>query len=175
MEFEEFVDNQNEIAKTQKEFDRELVIDTFREKVNSLYAEIETWLESYIESGRMQIGKKKITITEEKLGEYEMDTRVIHIGQSVVVLEPHGTRLIGTNARVDIKTYGITYAYFVRAGENVNRISQMISITIGDEKQPERDFGPEVWKIVLTKDRKTLIPMTQESFEQTLIDAISNG
>lgn len=175
MGFEEFVDKQNELAKAQKECNKKLIIDTFRENVNTLYADIVSWLKPYVQSNKMRVDRKSILLREEKLGEYEIDAQVIRIGQNEVSLIPYGTRLIGTNARVDIKTYGIPYAYMVRAGKNISSTSQMISVTVAGETKPKQDPGPEEWKIVRVRERKKLITLTQKEFEQILMEAIDNG
>ena len=67
--FNDFINKMDEEAKNNKKsFNPEEKIVKFKDLVNSLYADIDTWLHEEIEAKKILTGLVPITITEEQLG-----------------------------------------------------------------------------------------------------------
>jgi hypothetical protein len=82
--------------------------------VNRLYDEIEVWFLELFDEGYMDIKLVKITLAEEFIGEYEIDTLELYLGErgsydaveEVVIFEPIGRNVIGASGRIDIYLRG---------------------------------------------------------------------
>ena len=177
MSFNEFLKEQHSEVGVQEELKRQRLITTFQERVNQLYSDIEhEWLKDYIAQGQLSISRQPISVTEEKLGEYHIDELRIKIASKEVSLMPRGTIMIGTDARVDVLYLGIVRAMLVRAGEHVDNPVQMINVTFGGEK-PKKKVAEAImeWKIVKNENRRKLIKLSHESFEDMLMGVLQNG
>lgn len=167
--FDKFVIEQD---KKKTEFNPEMIISQFRERIETLYAEIDRWLQKYIPH-QIQTGVSEIEITEERLGTYMIHEKWIQIGNDRVLLRPAGTLMIGTPARVDIKCR-VNQVMLVLIGKNIEHFSQVIRFEIkGDPKLKREEPGELVWKFVNPKTRETYRLLTKETFETTLMDLIN--
>ena len=177
MSFKDFIKDQNSEVNKRKEEDRRDAVSKFRDCIEELYSEIENnWMREYVENGEMEISENEISITEEKLGEYQVNEMHIQIANQEIVLRPRGTHMIGTDARVDLVYLGIPRVQIVRVGENVDNPMQMITIILnGEQVTKRRDTGVIVWKIVQDDSRRSLVKLTKQSLEDTIMKVMSNG
>ena len=103
MDFSDFLSQQNEKAKKEKAFDASAHIVKYQGLIRDLYNKIDTeWLGEYVKSGQVKTGECICSITEEMLGTYQVQSKWIEIAGQRISIEPVGTILIGTDARLDI-------------------------------------------------------------------------
>ena len=101
--FDDFVKQRTARARQRaEEFNREETLATWRRELDVLYTAMEGYLNSYIDSGEIEIERRPVQISEEYLGTYEADALALSIGNDEVVANPVGTLLIGSSGRVDL-------------------------------------------------------------------------
>lgn len=173
-DFEKFIKERKD--KSVKEtFDPEKRISFYQQKVSDFFQMVEKeWLVDVITSGDVKIDKNPKYITEEKLGTYQASEMEITFGDVTVKLEPIGTILLGTNARIDM-VYNAESIMCVRVGKNITRPSQLIHISVNGEKEfPNFEPGEATWKFVLNQNMGAeYIEITKETFQQTMMDLIN--
>ena len=174
--FTDFVNNMNEQAKEKKsEFDPQKRIDTFVNLVNSLYSSIDEWLSEGIGNGSITTDVETVTITEERLGSYRVAMKWFQIGKARFILEPIGTIMIGTNARIDMR-YKSQSVMIVRTGENVEGPGNLISIHVqGEPVRRPAPAGKAVWKYVKDRHRLSYVTLNKESFENLIMDLVNEA
>ena len=174
--FTDFVNKMDEEAKKDKKgFNPAERIESFRKLVNSLYADIDSWLGEEIESGKILTGTVPITITEERLGSYMVDEKWIQIGNVRIQFHPVGTILVGTNARVDM-VCGAKEVMIVRVGENVESPYNLIHVEInGEIIKKRKSSGKSVWKYVNADQRLSYVKLDKNSFEDLIIEVVNES
>ena len=174
--FTDFINKMDEEAKKDKNgFNPAERIDSYRNIVNSLYADIDAWLREGIEAGKIQTGTVPITITEELLGPYAIDEKWIQIGNARILFHPVGTILVGTNARVDM-TYGTKDVMIVRTGENVVGPGDLIEIQVNGEAPKKRKTpGKSVWKYVRDENRRSYVTLDKKHLEDLIIEVVNGN
>lgn len=172
--FDDFVTKLDEEAKKEKKgLNPQERIDLFTLSVYGLYNDIDNWLKDGIERGKIQTGVVPITITEEALGSYSIEEKWIQIGNARLTLQPIGTILIGTRARVDM-TYKDRSVMIIIAGENITSPSDMISIRVnGERERKEKDPGKSIWKYVKKNNRMSYVSLNKETFEGIIMSLIN--
>jgi hypothetical protein len=177
MSFKDFVNEQNSEEILRQENKRNDTITLFQNRIDQLYSDIETdWMREYVTGGQVKFSKAKISITEEKLGQYLVDELHIKIGSNEVVLRPKGTNMIGTDARIDIVYLNVPRMQIVRAHEKIDSPMQMIQVSINGDLNPQNtNRGAMVWKVVKTDVRRTLVKLTKQTFEEAIMEVIENG
>lgn len=172
--FTDFVNKMDEEAKQNKTgFNPSERIKDYQNLVKSLYTDIDSWLCEEIESGKIQTGVVPITITEEQLGSYTVDEKWIQIGNARIQLQPIGTLLVGTDARVDI-IYDTTDVMIIRTGEKVESPYDLISVEIdGEPAKKKKTGGKSVWKYVKANQRLSYVTLDKDRFEDLIIDIVN--
>lgn len=174
-DFQKFIKEQNERSvERKKEFDPQKRIEQFRECVADLYYLVDTeWLNEELANGSVTTGTTPITVTEERLGAYQIDAKWIQIGEHRLLLRPVGTIIIGTKARVDL-IYKSIDRMFVLVGENIEGARDMISIHVEGEPAPKRkEPGKAVWKIVNPQGRYDYLKANKSNFEKVIMEVIN--
>ncbi len=183
-EFEKFLESEQEKKKKEPKIDWEGKKKLFIEKVEELYKQIENdYLKKYIESGKIEIKRKKVHIPEEHIGDYYIDKLIITIGDKKVILNPIGANIIGGYGRVDIEGEAGTIK-LILVPEHRKR--PMISIEIIASEEDEERIRKEreelakrdqesrkVWKIATKPPKIQFIELNQESFIDALMEVIS--
>lgn len=72
------------------------------EKVSSLYKEVQEWLRPYVEKGYMTLSRSKTTVSEELVGDYEIEELRISAGDETFMFRPHAMNVIGASGRIDL-------------------------------------------------------------------------
>ena len=147
-------------------------IDYFKSLVASFYDKLENeWLGEY--KDRIIIDSGNCLITEETLGNYEVTTKTLHLGDESVQFIPVGTVLIGTDARIDLH-YKRKTVMFVHIGDKINRARDLITISIDGEKPKKRiEPGEKVWKFTFRDSRLDYITATAETVQELLMSLIN--
>ena len=103
MDFNDFLKRQNEKVQKENAFNAAEHIVKYQGLIRDLYTKIDTeWLGEYVRNGQVKTGESTCSITEEMLGTYTVQSKWIEISGQRISIEPVGTILIGTDARVDI-------------------------------------------------------------------------
>jgi len=107
MKFSDFLAQQNEKVQKEGAFDASAHIVKYQALISELYNKIDTeWLGEYVKSGQVKTGECTCSITEERLGTYQVQSKWIEIAGQRISIQPVGTILIGTDARLDIGYQG---------------------------------------------------------------------
>lgn len=176
-DFKKFLKEQNDRCNgMKKEFDPQKRIEEFCEYVAGLYHLVDTeWLNEELADGSVTTGTTPITVTEERLGAYQIDAKWIQIGEHRLMLRPVGTIIIGTKARVDL-IYKSVDRMFVLVGENVESARDTIRVHVVGEPKPKRkEPGKAVWKIVNPNGRYDYQKANKSNFEKVIMEVINEA
>lgn len=88
----------NEESRTR--IQREKRIAEWNQEVSALFDEIDGWLPDNERTNRV---RKKVTVFEPRLGQYEIESMRIPYSSVWLDLVPFGTTIIGSRGRVDLK------------------------------------------------------------------------
>ncbi|MBC7602152.1 MAG: hypothetical protein H7255_05760 [Ramlibacter sp.] len=125
-------------------------------KVSQLLTSVELWLAPLVEDGVVKFTRTTVTLSEEKLGQYEIPLGIIEYAGQPMHIKPIASVVLGGFGRVDI--YGPN-----------GRVLLVLT-------QPDEDLPPEKWResalwFVAQSGRRTaLTPLDQSSFQQTFAD-----
>ena len=92
--FEDFLNKQNSQSQSTM-VDWNIELNEWKESLESLYKEIQSFLQPYIQEEKINLSYQIIKIEEENIGEYEVQEALISFGNNAVKLVPIGTNLIG--------------------------------------------------------------------------------
>lgn len=164
----------------QDAFDPQKEITDYKLKTSELYAKVESAIQELVQSDLCKTTKTPITLNEESLGAYSIESLVISFSKEKVVLEPVGTMLIGSKGRVDMKgPRGIEKFLLIRKG--VSSPSQLISVSVsvGDAKveskksAPAQDIAWE-WKMLPNSSNWTNFePVNEQTITNALMRVIN--
>lgn len=175
MDFKKFVDTSvGRANEDHQRFNRDEVINLYRTRVAEFFGRVENeWLSDYVNKG-VTITSEEITIFEERLGKYTVDSRIITIGCHKINLTPIGTILIGTPARIDME-YGSSSAMFVMVGENITCAGDQIEITTnGERARIRKEPGELVWKYVQNNRQRNYVRVTADTFQKAIMSLIDD-
>lgn len=144
--------------------------------LDGFYKTIESYLNPYVDEGKIDIlyGKKKIF--EEYIGEYEVRTATISVGENKLKLDPIGTNIIAAKGRVDmIGPNGKIKFVLVDSAASAPKISMRVYIK-GEEPSDEEKL-PKItswaWKIATPSPHTKYFALEPESFFDALME-VSN-
>jgi hypothetical protein len=72
------------------------------EAVESLYRDVESWLQPSVTEGLIELRRRPIELREQHLGAYEIDELVLQAGRSEVRFTPVGRLIVGAQGRIDV-------------------------------------------------------------------------
>ena len=144
MDFSDFLTRQSEKTQKEKAFDASAHIARYQGLISELYNKIDMeWLGEYVKSGQVKTGECTCSITEESLGTYQAQSKWIEIAGQRISIQPVGTILIGTDARLDIVYRG---------------------------KERMIIHGDNLWKLVDRNHRITYKVLNAKVFQNLLMD-----
>ncbi|MFM5535471.1 hypothetical protein ACET64_17495 [Aeromonas veronii] len=164
----------------QDAFEPQKEIEGYKLKTGELYTKVEQSIQELVQSNLCSIKKENITLNEESLGAYNIDSLVISFSNEKVVLEPVGTMLIGSKGRVDMKgPRGIEKFLLIRKG--VSSPSQLISVgvSVGDAKIEQNNGAPVQdivweWKMLPNSSNWTNFePVNEQTITSALMRVIN--
>jgi hypothetical protein len=173
-EFEKFLQQKTLEAKPSVEVNWEAKKATWLKRLAEFYSDVDKYLGEYVQSGKIKLETKSISLNEDYIGQYQADSKYISIGSSLVTLKPIGTLLIGAAGRVDM--VGPAGAVkFILTGKDSD--GMRISITYGGGKPaaPPAKIAPEdyVWKIATPPPRVRFIEVNLETFLNALTEVVN--
>ncbi len=139
----------------------------WRRHLEILYEQVKAALRPYAE--QVSVNPRLLTLVEEHLGEYTVETLLIRFAHTEILLEPVGTMLIGAKGRVDvIGPFGKTPLLLLNS--KARRLSDMIqvSVSIGNKasrlssKHALREPISWEWRLVSKSPGRELISLSDE-------------
>jgi hypothetical protein len=125
-------------------------------QVTLLLDRIQGWLRPLIDDKTIEFERAKISVTEEMLGQYEVDSGIVHLGSNKLQLLPVASVILGGFGRIDM------------IGPN-GRI-MLILIPRNPNLPQEQQRANAVWFLAHPAHRSELSELTQETFEQVFAD-----
>ena len=86
--------------------DRPTLIAEWKRAVDALLTEIRNYLTEYIEDGSLSISPRRVRLTEDSLGTYEIGALDIEAGPALLLVRPVGLLVVGAEGRVDMHWMG---------------------------------------------------------------------
>lgn len=170
MSFDEFLKSKQEEAQNKPALNKEGRIEQFRTYVNDFYQKMETeWLAGFYE--QLNPSFEEITIHEEALGDYKVNSLSLTIGNDKVLFKPIGTILIGTPGRIDM-TCNARKGKFIMTGEKARTPQAHIRVSIAGEKIPKRDYGNLVWKFVDERGMMSYVDLNANSMQKIIMNIV---
>lgn len=144
-----------EAVKKDEEIDWQERLKQWIQQVDALYATVEGWLKELLEEEfkRIEIRREMKPLSEEFLGNYEVDKLIISVANRSVVLDPVGRHIIGARGRVDL--YRIGY----------KADGYMLLLFADDDEKP-------YWGIAKIADKRESGAFDKDSFERFLEEAL---
>ncbi|CAB5626194.1 Uncharacterised protein [Klebsiella pneumoniae] len=139
----DIIEKQKKEEEEQK-FDPAEQIEEYISLVEKLYTITLESIDELIKDGLIKQSRKKISINEESLGDYEIDSLILTINSSKIKFEPVGTMLIGSKGRVDVTgPFGKEKFILIRKG--VKSPSDLIKVRVNvvGAYKPEKDKTDE--------------------------------
>ena len=176
-DFEKFLLSQT--APVRPDFNSKEILSFWREQLNVLYQDIQSWLLEYGDKINFQFMETELT--EELLGSYIVPSASIIVGNKQAQLIPVGTILIGTKGRVDLSGPAGT-AKFILADRDVTRpkiiLEEFISEADREEKRREKQEQSNlptdwVWKATTSAPHIKYTTLTQDIFLDCLLGVLN--
>ncbi len=176
--FDDFVKkrvNEAQSNRSSKEIDWDETLEDWIQSLKDLYSRMEEYLRKYTQSGEIQVTHKKIQVSEEYLGNYEVEKLTFHIGNEKVVAKPIGRLMIGATGRVDlIGARGTLRLVLLEKGGPAIQTK----IKIGQKVEEETSWHPiqniEIsergWYIATLPPRITTTALTADTFRDALME-----
>lgn len=136
-----------------------------------LYEQIENWLRE-LPSGMIKVDYEPKRISEDRLGEYQVEKMILTVRTQKATLEPIGTLIFGSRGRVDLIGKNGTIK-FVLVSEDMD--SPKITITMRDGQDLSglsRDNNSEqlfVWKIASSPPHIRYQLLDKDSFSDAIM------
>jgi len=172
-EFDNFIKHQATKTISHNIFERK---EGWLNQIDNLYARVLEILDPYIKSGNITTFTKKISIHEELLGSYEVDSLCIDIGSTDLQFRPIGTYLFGSPGRIDLTGKRDSIRFVLAQPNDVRATIRIIS---GEEAErtttkPPLHISTFVWKISTTPPNIKYVEITDEALTKAIMQA-TNG
>jgi hypothetical protein len=146
-----------------------------------LYAQITSFLETYISAGQATFEYREIQLNEEDIGPYLVNQMILKIGRQTITFTPIGTMLWGMKGRVDVAgPSGESRLFLVnKRATGFRSFIKLTASVVGAPLRPAPANEPSepvewVWKIGAAPPGTSFIDLTQESFFEMVL-VVANG
>jgi len=141
--------------------------------IKTFYAQVEAWFAPFQQEGKLSYQYKKIEITEDYVGTYDVDVMVVDFAGQRLTLEPSGTLLIGTKGKI-VMEGARGSVQFILADKNSTGIKITESVSISGKQKTESKEPDWTWKIVLREPRRiSYAEFTEENFFDALMEVVN--
>jgi hypothetical protein len=144
--------------------------------LKSLYQSVNSFLQPYLDSKRVETILSDYDISENKLGNYCVETMKIVIPGNVTVqaqLVPVGTYILGGRGRVDLISPTVKDAKLLFVPANMTSVVaglQFIGILSGNDKtKPVAEEIEWAWKILTPPPDLLLLELNEKNFFDALV------
>lgn len=147
--------------------------DAWLKQVDCLYQRVLGLLAPHLSSGGITSEFVAISVSEELLGSYEMQSLVLNLGASKILFRPIGTYLIGSPGRVDMNGLRSSVRFVLTPPDAVAPVFTITTSAFPKREKPSptleiHDF---VWKISSNPPRIKYTEITRDSLEKAIIEA----
>ena len=99
-----FLEDKAKSSSAQPEIDWEARRDKWLANISALYKCVKRWLADLEREGVVRyLPSPKVTISEDRIGDYGVDVLTILVGKQRVAFYPKGTLIVGAEGRIDIR------------------------------------------------------------------------
>ena len=130
-------------------------------RVSDLLNKIEAWLKPLIDSQTIEFTRKIVTLKEQALGEYEVESCVIQLGDEKLTLNPIGAIILSAYGRIDMD------------GPN-GSVMLLLADPEMDLPMDQREKAP-IWYVSHPKYRSQVERLTPDVFERVFADLFAIG
>jgi hypothetical protein len=174
-DFDEFIKRQQTSTSIASLVDWDKQRDEWLDFLNTLYTQIEAFLQTYISAGEAQRRYEDIELIEEGIGSYIARKLVLTFGRQEVIFTPIGTLLIGTKGRVDVRgPAGEARLVLVNKKATSARSLVRVTVSIGGKPPPPPNEPTEPiewgWKIVSRPPELKFLNLTKEAFFEMILE-----
>ncbi|MDR3517226.1 MAG: hypothetical protein P4M00_15565 [Azospirillaceae bacterium] len=170
-DFDKFVERQQAKQQEEAAFDHKKQLQKWLEYLDTLYKQINGYLEKYITNGAATITYRDVIINEDFIGPYAVQELILKIGLSTITFKPIGTMVIGTKGRVDVQGPRGS-ARLSLVNKQVTSARELVRVTVlrsGDPtptslSRKEIENIEWAWKIVTPAPQMQFIDLTPDAF-----------
>ncbi len=144
-------------------------------ELGALYSKMEEYLKKYTDTGRIQVRRDKVFLSEDHLGTYEVETLAFLIGNEKVVAKPIGALMVGAIGRVDL-VGARGRLRIVLLEEGISAIRTRIEIGGKVEEDADRSSLPgsavnkRGWYIATLPPNVTTTALNEDSFRDAIME-----
>ena len=170
--FDDFVNQQQEIAKKEPPIDWTQRRDDWKKHLDEFYQLAEGFLQKYIDQDKVHVTWSTKQLDEEHIGSYDVKSLEIQIGTIKVRFDPIGTLVLGVKGRVDMHgPHGTVKFVLVPKTDS----SPTIRVIIQEESSKAKDEPEPVveewtWKILTRSPNIKYIELEEESFLSAIME-----
>ena len=171
MSFDDFVNQQQEIAKKEPSIDWPQRRDDWKKHLDEFYQLAEGFLQRYIDQDKVHITWSTNQLDEEHIGSYDVKSLEIQIGTIKVSFDPIGTLVLGVKGRVVMHGPRGTVKFVLVPKTDSSptiRVIQEVSSEVKDEQDPVLE--ELAWKILTPPPNIKYIELEEESFLSTIME-----
>ncbi|WP_230658629.1 hypothetical protein [Psychrobacter sp. I-STPA10] len=166
--FDEFIQELEQEVDNQPEINWDAKKQSWLNYLDQFYTQIKNYLQPYIERGAIKLKEETIEVHEEYIGQYSVNQLILTLGRETVYLIPKGTNLIGAKGRVDMNS-SKGNVRFVLVDKNSHKPAySYLDLPRTDNYDPEW-----VWKIATLPPNINFYELTQESFQDALMEVVN--
>jgi hypothetical protein len=151
-QFEEFLSQKESENQDKPIIDYEQIKEEWLAKNKEFYSLIQKFLHDYLEQGKIVTEWKTVELSEELLGQYEVQQLILKIGNTRIVFTPIGRIVIGTLGRIDMSS----------------DLGSVRFVVVSNESNAEL-----IWKIITPPPEVLYLDVTEESFFEALMEIIN--
>jgi hypothetical protein len=132
-------------------------------QVHELLAQIQDWIRPLVDNGTLQYEVRKVTLNEEALGSYQVESAKIRFGSKTLSFEPMGTFLFGAFGRLDV-TGPFGKVTLLLLGSDLNTATWHMAHPVA---APSTSRPPST-----SQPRSTFASLTKDLFEKLFVDLL---
>lgn len=167
-DFSAFLDKSDSEVVAEKKIDWEKEKETWLQFIEIFYENIQSWLESFVNGGRVKIDYTSKDITEEYIGTYSVRVMNLTFAGKKLRFVPIGTLLIGTKGRIDLESSNRSVSFILADKKSTGFKIEFLEGVAKKDEVKEIDW---TWKIV-NRDtpRMTFKDFTEDNFFDLLME-----
>ncbi len=173
--FEDFIENQEKPSE-EKEINWSKQKDEWIGYVNSFNDSVKEFLEPYFKTNKIVLIKEEISISEEFIGSYKVNSMLLKIGSNRIKFTPIGTNLIGAKGRIDMEGPNGIVKFVLVSKESTKPIIKVVVRNHGEIEAVEKSMNPIknwTWKISTPPPRIIYTDFDSSNFQDALMEVVN--
>lgn len=166
----EFEDLVRRFAEREERAERENVVDWqelktwWTRKVTQLFDQIEAWLRPLIDSGVIKSARSLMQLTEQDIGQYDVESLRLQLASQKLTLRPEGTMLVGAYGRIEVSGPTGKIVLLLRDADKDVPLKEKRAHVEWFIARPIPELRSQ------PRNRQERRPLTEESFQQMFTD-----